>query len=310
MLTRRSLACEPNISEITKDSLMRNHLYIALLATLALGACNRTEQVAPSTAPNAPSAPTAPAPTKGTITGMLRTRDGAIAALPEGAVVTVRLLDGTRSDAPPAEVLAQPVASTGTLPMPYTLTFNPKTVERMATYLVDANITLNGQLLFLTPDRLPVLTQGAGNTSDIPLIQGLAVTAPATEADEARRLYGDLEAQLGAMKRLTGNRIVGDTTIGWDAFADLSGVRVVRENVDYGEAGGKATLKYAYRDGKPWVAEKEQGGGKTLVAWDKFGNLVIHEVTRNGATSEAGDAVAAELKRGSEEMYKIAAAEL
>ncbi len=291
---------------------MRNPLFIALLASFTLAACNRTEPATSATAPSAAASPAAVSTNKSkdTITGTLRTSDGALAELPAGAVVTVRLLDGTRSDAPPAEVLAQPVVSTGTLPMPYTLTFDPKAVERMATYLVDANVTLNGQLLFLTPGRLPVLTQGAGNTIDIPMIAGLAVTAPATEADEARRLYADLEAQLGAMRRLVGERIVGDTTIGWDAFADLAGVRVVRENVDYGEAGGKASLKYAYRDGKPWVAEKEQGGSKTMVAWDKFGNVVFREVTRGGETSEASESVAAELKLGAEEMHTIVAAKL
>lgn len=311
MLTRLSPACGPNITEFTKDSLMRNYLSIALLASLTLAGCNRSEQVAPASTPNATTpAATAPNQAKDAITGVLRTRDGALAELPAGAVVTVRLLDGTRSDAPPAEVLAKPVVSTGTLPMPYSLTFDPKTVERMATYLIDANITLNGQLLFLTPDRLPVLTQGAGNTMDIPLIQGLVVTAPVTEADDAKRLYADLEAQLGAMKRLTGDRIVGDITIGWDAFADRTGVRVVRENVDYGDAGGKASLKYAYRDGKLWVAVKEQGASKTMIVWDKFGNLLLREVTSDGETSEATDAVASELKRGSEEIYKIAAAKL
>ncbi len=312
MLTRRSLACGPNANEFTKDYPMRKLLPAALLASIALAACNSSDQAATSATPTtgATTAATGPSVAKNAVTGMLRTKDGALAELPEGAVVTVRLLDGTRSDAPPAEVLAGVVDSTGTLPMPYTLTFDPKTVERMATYLVDANVTLNGQLLFLTSDRLPVLTQGAGNSIDIPLIQGLALTAPATEADQAKRLYADLEAQLGAMRRVVGDRIVGDTTIGWDAFADLTGVRVVRENVDYGEAGGKASLKYAYRDGKPWVAVMEQGGSRTMVVWDKFGNIVLREVTRDGATSEASESVAAELKRGSEEIQGIVSARL
>lgn len=287
---------------------MRNAMFLALLAALSLTACNRSSEPAPGANPSA--AASATQKVEGAITGTLTTADGAPATLPEGAVVTVRLLDGTRSDAPPAEVLAVPVESTGSLPMTYTLSYDPKSVEKMATYLVDANVTLNGQLLFLTQARLPVLTQGAGNTSDIPLIQGLALRAPATEADDAKRLYADLQAQLGAMKRLVGDRIEGETTIGWDAFADTTGVRMVRENVVYGETGDKATLRFAYRDGKPWVATKQQGGSKTMVAWDKFGNVVLREVERGGNTSEASEDVAAELKRGSDAALEIVAAKL
>jgi len=286
---------------------MRNAPFLALLAALSLTACNRSSEPAPGANPTAASVTNE---VDGAITGTLTTADGAPATLPEGAVVTVRLLDGTRSDAPPAEVLAVPVASTGSLPMTYSLPYDRKTVEKMATYLVDANVTLNGQLLFLTQARLPVLTQGAGKTADIPMIQGLALTAPATEADDAKRLYADLQAQLGAMKRLVGDRIVGETTIGWDAFADTTGVRMVRENVVYGEAGGKATFQFAYRDGKPWVAIKEQGGSKTTIAWDKFGNVVLREVERSGNISEASEAVAAELKRGSDAALVIVAAKL
>ncbi len=285
---------------------MRNLLFIALLAAFSLTACNRSGDAALGGDPTASASKKA----QGAVTGTLTTADGAPAPLPEGAVVTVRLLDGTRSDAPPTEVLAVPVASTGSLPMAYSLPYDPKSIDRIATYLVDANVTLNGQLLFLTQARLPVLTQGAGSTKDIPLIQGLALTAPVTEADEAKRLFADLQAQLGAMKRLVGDRIVGETTIGWDAFSDSTGVRMVRENVVYGEGGDKATLRFAYRDGKPWVATKEQGGGKTMVAWDKFGNVVLREVERGGSTSEASEDVAAELKRGSEAALEIVAAKL
>ncbi len=285
---------------------MRNLLFIALLAAFSLTACNRSGDAAPGADPTASASKKAQA----AITGTLNAANGAPAVLPEGAVVTVRLLDGTRSDAPPTEVLAVPVASTGSLPMSYSLPYDPKSIDRIATYLVDANVTLNGQLLFLTQARLPVLTQGAGSTKDIPLIQGLALTAPVTEADEAKRLFADLQAQLGAMKRLVGDRIVGETTIGWDAFSDSTSVRMVRENVVYGEGGDKATLRFAYRDGKPWVATKEQGGSKTMIAWDKFGNVVLREVERGGSTSEASEDVAAELKRGSEAALEIVAAKL
>ncbi len=290
---------------------MRNATFMILLAGLALSACDRTDPAGTANGTNGAATPSTRAMiSAGVVTGNLTPPGGAAAQLPAGAVVTVRLLDGTRSDAPPAEILARQIQSTGSLPMLYTLTFDPKTIERGATYLVDANVTLDGQLLYLTQARLPVLTQGASNAIDIPLVQGLAMVAPVSPAEDTRRRYAELEAQLGAMKRLVGNRIVGDTTIGWDAFADDTGVRMVRENVDYGEAGGKAGFNYAFRDGKPWVAVKQQGGASTMVAWDEFGNIVVREVTRGDDTSEASEAVAAELEGGAEEILKIASAKL
>ncbi len=280
-----------------EDSPMRLLTLAALLSSLALGACDRGD----TSGDKAGSAPRS----AGVITGQLKLRDAAPVELPPEAIVTVRLLDGTRSDAPPSEVLSQQVATGGTLPLDYSLKFDPKSIEKMATYLVDANITANGQLIYLTQESLPVLTQGAGTTANIALIQGLAMTAPITEADDAKRLYAELETQLGAMKRVVGSRIEGDITVGWDGFTDERGVRMVRENVDYGdEGGGKATFQYAYRDAKPWVAVKDQGGARTMIAWDRFGNLVMRETTRKGAVSEASEELAAELKRSAEQIHE------
>lgn len=275
---------------------MRILTIAVMLSSLALVACDRGDNSGKDAGMGSRSS--------GVITGKLMLSDSAPVELPPEAIVTVRLLDGTRSDAPPSEVLSQQVATGGSLPLEYSLKFDSKSIEKMATYLVDASITANGQLIYLTQESLPVLTQGAGTTANIALIQGLAMTAPVTDADEAKRLYAELDTQIGAMKRVVGSRIEGDITVGWDGFTDERGVRMVRENVDYGdEAGGKATFQYAYRDAKPWVAVKEQGGVRTMIAWDRFGNLVLRERTSKSATSEATEELAAELKRGAEQIH-------
>ncbi len=108
------------------------------------------------------------APEAGSVTGTVIYRERV--ALPEGAVVTVRLQDISRADA--AAVLLDEVVITTSgeqVPIPFALAYDPSAIDERFTYAVSARIEINGRLAFINDTVHPVITRGAP-TSDVELL--------------------------------------------------------------------------------------------------------------------------------------------
>ena len=117
-------------------------LALALLIASAFAAC------APAT--RAPSAVT------GTVSYVQRI------ALPPDAVMTVRLLDVSRADAPSVTLAEQEIALAGRqVPVPFALALDAAAVDARHSYAVRAEIRQGGDLLWTTDTVHRVLTQGA-----------------------------------------------------------------------------------------------------------------------------------------------------
>lgn len=85
-------------------------------------------------------------------------------ALPEGAVVEVRLLDVSRADAP-ATVLAQTqIVPTTQVPIAFTLHYDATQIQPAHSYALQAKILLGDTLLFISTERYDVLTRDAPST--------------------------------------------------------------------------------------------------------------------------------------------------
>jgi uncharacterized lipoprotein YbaY len=91
----------------------------------------------------------------GTVTYLQRS------ALPDDAVVQVKLVDVSRADAP-ATVLAEHKIVTGgkQVPIPFELKYDPAAIDPRFTYAVQARIEISGQLRFITKQMYGVLTRG------------------------------------------------------------------------------------------------------------------------------------------------------
>lgn len=82
-------------------------------------------------------------------------------ALPEGAVVEVRLLDVSLADAP-AVVLAQTqIVPTTQVPIAFTLHYDAAQIQPAHSYALQAKILLGDTLLFISTERYDVLTRDA-----------------------------------------------------------------------------------------------------------------------------------------------------
>lgn len=97
----------------------------------------------------------APARVTGTVTYLQRI------LLPPSAVVVVQLVDISRQGAP-ATVLAEQSITTGgnAPPYPFTLPYDTTQIAPTNTYAVQARITVDGQLRFISTQAYLVLTQG------------------------------------------------------------------------------------------------------------------------------------------------------
>ncbi len=277
---------------------------VVLALTIALAACGGAAPPAQTPVGATPAEPVAA--TGAQVTGTVVSDQPAL--LGAGASLVTRLLDVTRVDAEPIVVTtgSQPVTA---LPAEFALAYDDDQLSSDRDYAVDAQVMEGVTVKFVSIGRVPVLTKGKQSRVNIQLAQAMtsAVRDPAVEL---LKEYTDLEQRLGGLERFADSRIVGpegkEVAIGWDGFADDSGVRMVRETVSNGDGSGRFTRKFAWKDGKLWVATRERDGVSVRLGWASDGSLLIKE--NNGSADEAAAAEAADLSKAAKEAYAIAAA--
>ncbi|MBX3289029.1 MAG: YbaY family lipoprotein [Acidobacteria bacterium] len=92
-------------------------------------------------------------------------------ALPRNAVLTVKLLDVSRADAPSATIAEQRIETAGKqVPIPFDLVYEQRRINERNRYAVRAEIHDGDRLLFTTDTSHPVLTQGNPRNADITLV--------------------------------------------------------------------------------------------------------------------------------------------
>jgi hypothetical protein len=187
----------------------------------------------------------------------------------------VRLLDITRADGQP-QLITETTLPIRQVPAEFSLPYDTGKIDPIRTFAVEATVMEGGQVRFLSESRVGVITQGKPTRVNVKLTQAL-VQIVKDPVVELQREYADFEARLGALDRVTGSRIVGENTaIGWDAFTDEHGVRMVREQIVNDAESYRAEQIYAwYADGKPWMVTKKTGGSTVRVGFDKEGKPIV-----------------------------------
>ena len=110
----------------------------------------------------------APRGAAGTLSGEVRfARE---VALPEGAVVTVRLVDSSLADAPSTELGRDVIAGAGRLPVRFRIDYDRSAVAEGREYSVSAAVRSGGELLYVTDTVHTVLTRGAPANRDVAVV--------------------------------------------------------------------------------------------------------------------------------------------
>lgn len=85
-------------------------------------------------------------------------------ALPPDAVLEVRLLDVSLADAPSKTLAVTRVKTRHRMPIPYRLRYDDKDIRRNRSYALQAQITVDGKLWFITTTRHSVFGGGRDET--------------------------------------------------------------------------------------------------------------------------------------------------
>jgi putative lipoprotein len=246
---------------------MRNLSLVAFATLVFLGGCNAVNQNQSVT----PAQAAAQAPIPSTITGSVNLRDPM--TIDPGSKLDVKLVDVAQPQIPIAEKTFE---VGGQPPFQFSLDLDPTKIGRDRTYVVNVVLT-DGERRFLPALNSPVLTGGSGAKAQVVLVP------EPTAGEKLKDEFAKLQARIGGMKKVEGTYTTDDASIGWDAFAESGKVRFARVNTDY-DKGGRSSVKYAFKDGKPMFV-KQQGGA--TVGWDDNGDVLVNEKSGGGESSDA-----------------------
>lgn len=283
----------------------RNLLPLSVALALTLTACGgQSETPAAGGAAAAASAQNATAAVTGPAI-RARVESSLNGTLPEGLSLVLRLLDTTDAAKLPVVINESRRPISGSSAFDVSLAYDPAKIDPARQYGFQVSLMAETLVLDGTERPVPVLTQGAPSDAlRIKLVRGGQPSADIPPADLARSEFAKLEAALGGMRRIQGERLEADVAVGWDAFVSGEGrgeVRMAREQVDFGKQG-RSEFRYAYRDSKIWVVERVQGDVTTLLAWDGENNILINEM----AGGQADEATIAQLRERALALYRLA----
>jgi len=257
---------------------MRTSLILATLGlAAALGACGGSD---------APKGRSMPAVT-GTVVFAER-----VTSVPPDAMLNVRLVDASNINQKAQVIATTTVGPIGQPPIAFAVEYDKSRIDKARNYTIEADIRQGTDVLFLATTRPQVITQGRGNHVDLSLVTARAPKEERPAKDVAVDEFQILQNQIGGMTRVTGERFVGDTAIGWDAFLKEGSVRMVRENLEVN--GDREAARYAYKDDKPWIAIEEttgkSGKSRVLLAWNDDGELIVRDKAHGEKSQDASDA--------------------
>jgi putative lipoprotein len=287
---------------------MQAKLVSIAIAAALLSACGGSDAPPAAKAPSGAQASAAaaaaaqpPKPKYDTaIHGDLRV--AGLTELPQGFQLNVRLLDvSDPSQVPPVveEILQQ---APSLLPYRFALPYDASKINPEGRYAVVAALVIENVPLYSSPSPTPVLTHGHGNNIGIELVRGGAqADTQIAPTEKMKQDFEALERSIGGFKRVAGERINEDVTVGWDAFIASGQVRFAREQIDFGDAGS-AAFKYAYKDGKPWVIVRVQRDRTTWLGWNAAGELILNE----GDAGAVESAEAERLREQAAALYGVA----
>jgi putative lipoprotein len=81
-------------------------------------------------------------------------------AVPPGAQLVVLLVDVSRADAPSETIGSVTLSDIGQPPYPFEIAYRPEQIVESHSYVVQARLTHQGRLLFITDQAYPVISRG------------------------------------------------------------------------------------------------------------------------------------------------------
>ena len=268
-------------------------LLLSLTAVLLLAGCNKQAAPAPDAADIARDEAAAHMASMANLHGITgQINLAGINQLPKAEVnLELRLLDVTDPSQKPVTVEELVAPAPRRLPMDYRLPYHAEKIDQAKRYVIEAALSISGMRLYSTALPVPVLTDGHPATATLDLVSGGMTATTMSQSELTKREFADLESQLGGMRRVTGKRVDGDVSVGWDAFKEDNVLRMAREQVNL-DNESRVSYRYAYKAGQPWYVVREKDNGLTSqVAWDNTQRVILNE--QSDGTQVGDDDIAA-----------------
>ncbi len=116
-----------------------------------------------------PASPTAEPTDTAKVTGTVTYRERI--ALTPNAAVEVKLVDVSRADAPAVTIGEQTIEDPGQVPIAFEIEYSTADIDDRFTYAVQARITENGQLAFISDTAYHVITRDNPTHVDMVLVR-------------------------------------------------------------------------------------------------------------------------------------------
>ena len=106
----------------------------------------------------------------GAVSGVVYANGGDV-SLPDGAVVTVKLLDVSLADGPSTTLGEHVIDDAARLPVEFRIPYDPEVIDERYNYSLQATVRLDGRLLYINDTVHSVLTFGNPAHGDIEVIR-------------------------------------------------------------------------------------------------------------------------------------------
>jgi len=201
--------------------------------------------------------------------------------LPPGAALYVSLVDLSAEDQATRLVGGVTLPAEGRQPpLPFTIRFDPKTIDPTHTYALQAQVSSGGKPLLTTTEAHLVLTGGRPSSLEVTLhpVEGSAPTPAASPRRVVLRQVAAIDAALPSMDRREGRWEAGDAVGPYTAYFDGTGLRRLEERLSLGDQG-TSQWSYSFGDGNLIFASGEdvrpsagpEGGRRDVVTTVWFG---------------------------------------
>src|SRR5690606_25655358 len=147
-----------------------------------------------------------------------------LATLPPGLSLVLRLVDTTDAANLPVVVAESSQPAPNLLPLSFAIGYDPAAISQDRRYGVQVADQAETLVLYGTSNPVPVLTDGAPSKGlTVALVRGGQPAIDVPPAEQAKNDFTTLTENIGALRRIQGERLEADVAVGWDAFVEDSG---------------------------------------------------------------------------------------
>lgn len=144
-------------------------IFVSMCMFMLISGCGEDEMTASTATREAVSTPLTADSDTGVVTGLV-TYSEPISLYPN-VVVSVKLLDVSRLDAPSVTVSEQVFENAESLPLEFEIRYDESDIDERATYSIQVSITRGDVLLFANDTAYDVITYGQPSHVEVPVIR-------------------------------------------------------------------------------------------------------------------------------------------